>query len=956
MSTSAPEPKPVPTKKKYRKAVGSRLKKVLYLLFALFAVMGVNSVYLVSITLLEWSRDQTYQNYFYQVMFLGHLVLGLLIVVPVIGFGIGHIRNTYNRPNRRAVRAGYALFTTAILLLVSGFLLMRLDVYGVPLEVRDPRVRSVAYWAHVVTPLLVVWLFILHRLAGRKIKWKVGAAWLAVAAGFALVMALLHSQDPKRWNEVGPVSGEKYFFPSLARTATGNFIPAETLDFDEYCLQCHADIYKSWDHSVHHFASFNNPAYVVSVRETRKVSMERDGNVQAARFCAGCHDPVPFFSGAFDDDERLDDPDFDLSTHPTAEAGITCTVCHSITNINSTRGNSDYTIDEPSHYPFAFSESPFLRWVNRQLVKAKPAFHKKTFLKPLHKTTEFCGSCHKVHLPEELNKYKWLRGQDHYNDFLLSGVSGHGILSFYYPDKAKANCQECHMPLMASEDFGAQIRDDSGELKVHNHLFPSANTAIPFLKKMPPDVIAAHEKFNEGVVRVDLFGVRAGGTIEGELVAPLRPEVPVLAPGESYLLETVVRTVKMGHMLTQGTADSNELWLDVVVKSGDQVIGRSGGRDAEGEVDPWSHFVNSYVLDRDGNRIDRRNAQDIFVPLYNHQIPPGAADVIHYRLDVPSDVDGPITVEVALRYRKFDTKYMRIFQGEEFDGNDLPIMTLATDTMTFPVAGDASRVEPRADVPEWQRWNDFGIGLLRKAGASGPAGELRQAEEAFAKVEELDRADGPLNLGRLYLREGRLQDAVEALGRAARHDPPAPPWSVLWFSAQVDKQNGYLDQAIERYEALLAMDTEETRQRGFDFSKDWRVLDDLGVTLYERAKQERTEASKPQRLALLERAKAAFERVLTLDSEDLIAHYNLAFLYEELGDSGKAAYHRAKYETYRPDDNARDLAIAKARAASPAANHAAEAVVIYDLRRPGAYELAANVDGTADDETPEGSR
>jgi hypothetical protein len=28
------------------------------------------------------------------------------------------------------------------------------------------------------------------------------------------------------------------------------------------------------------------------------------------------------------------------------------------------------------------------------------------------------------------------------------------------------------------------------------------------------------------------------------------------------------------------------------------------------------------MLDRDGQRIDRRNPQDIFVPLYNQQIPP----------------------------------------------------------------------------------------------------------------------------------------------------------------------------------------------------------------------------------------------------------------------------------------------------------------------------------------------
>ena len=42
-------------------------------------------------------------------------------------------------------------------------------------------------------------------------------------------------------------------------------------------------------------------------------------------------------------------------------------------------------------------------------------------------------------------------------------------------------------------------------------------------------------------------------------------------------------------------------------------------------VDPYSHFINVYMLDRNGNRIDRRNAQDIFVPLYNKQIPPARA-------------------------------------------------------------------------------------------------------------------------------------------------------------------------------------------------------------------------------------------------------------------------------------------------------------------------------------------
>jgi hypothetical protein len=99
------------------------------------------------------------------------------------------------------------------------------------------------------------------------------------------------------------------------------------------------------------------------------------------------------------------------------------------------------------------------------------------------------------------------------------------------------------------------------------------------------------------------------------------------------LLEVVVRTLSLGHPLTQGTVDSNELWVDVTAKSGGKAIGRSGGLGDRREVDPWSHFVNVYMLDRNGNRIDRRNPQDIFTPLYNNQIPPGAA-AVHYAFTV----------------------------------------------------------------------------------------------------------------------------------------------------------------------------------------------------------------------------------------------------------------------------------------------------------------------------------
>lgn len=929
-----PENSP-PTRRRYVPAVGPRLRRLLGVVFGLFALLTVNSLYLVGIKALESSTGASYQNWFYLLMFLGHLGLGLVFVIPVIVFGLIHLRNAHDRPNRRAVWAGYALFTSALILLASGVILTRIDGLIV---VKDPTVRSAAYWTHVLAPLVAAWLFILHRLAGKRIRWKVGLRWGLVAAAFAAAMLLLHAQDPRSWSQAGPESGERYFFPSLARTATGGFIPPRVLDNDDYCQECHSDIHAGWSKSAHRFASFNNPVYLFSVRETRRVALERDGDVQAARFCAGCHDPVVFFGGAFDD------PDFDDAADPRGQAGITCTTCHSITHINSPRGNADFTIGEPLHYPFAFSDNATLGWINRQLVKSKPELHKREFLKPLHQSTEFCGTCHKVHIPEELNHYKFLRGQNHYDSFLLSGVSGHGVASFYYPEKAEKNCNGCHMRAQESDDFGAREIDESGILQVHDHLFPSANTGIAHLLELGQDVIDRHQEFNVGVARVDLFGLKRGGTIDGELVAPLRPEVPVLVPGETYLLEAVVRTLKMGHPLTQGTADSNELWLDVVVSSGGRVIGRSGGMDEGGSVDPWSHFFNIYMLDREGRRIDRRNVQDIFVPLYNHQIPPGAADVIHYALEIPRGLTEPVEVVATLRYRKFDATLMRHVMGPDYV-NDLPAMTLASDRLILPIQGGPAAPSAGVEIPEWQRWNDYGIGLLRKGGKT--KGELRQAEVAFERVEALGRPEGPLNLARVYLAQGTVEDqAVEALGRAEQFDPPAYSWSVAWFSGLVNKQNGFFDEAIAGFESIVAGDDEETRRRGFDFSRDYDLLNELAQTLFERAKRERGDDRRAERERYLNESRKWLERVLELDPENVPAHFNLSQVSRQLGDEQAADFHLAEYLRYKPDDNASDRAVALARARDAAANHAAEAIVIYDLNRPGSYGLADDGGGS----------
>ena len=437
----------------------------------------------------------------------------------------------------------------------------------------------------------------------------------------------------------------------------------------------------------------------------------------------------------------------------------------------------------------------------------------------------------------------------------------------------------------------------------------------------------AHQNRLSEVTRVDVFGIKEEGRIDGELHAPLRPSLPELVPGNRYLLEIVIRTTGVGHHLTQGTADSNELWLDVTATADGKLIGRSGDMDTRGTVDPWSYFVNAYVLDQQGQRIDRRNGQDIFVALYNHQIPPGAATVVHYLLEVPMNTQGPVTIEAKLKYRKFDATFLHHIQGEQFTGNRLPVTVMASDRVLLPLQGQQDRldVQQAPAIKPGERWNDYGIGLLREGNSGSSKGELRQAEQAFKQVEALGESSGALNLARVYFKEGQLDQAATALRRAS--DQQAPPWTIAWYSALIDRENGHLEVATQTLETIINNRFEAARQRGFDFSYDVRVLNELGRTLYERSRQLRGE----QQHEMLGQARDWFDKTLQIDPENLAAHYNLGLIHAQLGNNDEAGQHRALHDKYRPDDHAVEQAVARHRRENPAADHAAAAIAIYDL-------------------------
>src|SRR5580658_4584797 len=303
------------------------------------------------------------------------------------------------------------------------------------------------------------------------------------------------------------------YFPSSAQTKHGGRIPADYFIESDACQRCHADIYRQWNSSAHHFSSFNNQWYRKSIEYMQDVR-----GIQPSKWCAGCHDPALLFSGEFDRPIR------EVEVTPEGQAGLGCMMCHSITNVRSTMGQGNYLVEVPALHDLATSKNPVVQRLHDFLVELNPEPHRRTFLKPFMRddTADFCSACHKVHLDVPVNHYRWTRGFNDYDNWQASGVSGFGARSFYYPPKSQT-CADCHMPLAPLQDTAA------GPKMLHSHRFLAANTAVPFANQDQAQLDATEKFLKDKQVTVDIFALAPDSGPSSANTAVRAPSAPALA-------------------------------------------------------------------------------------------------------------------------------------------------------------------------------------------------------------------------------------------------------------------------------------------------------------------------------------------------------------------------------------------------------------------------------------------
>ncbi len=654
------------------------------------------------------------------------------------------------------------------------------------------------------------------------------------------------------------------FAPSNARTEGGGLIPVEQFFPAARCAKCHGDTHAAWSESLHRNAA-REPFY----RESADILLKTRG-IEFTRHCESCHTPVALFAGLLDSKAPRQEAPFTKLD----DEGVTCSVCHSITEARL-NGTGSYTIRRPALLAKEDGTPIFGDFTDEQILADVPA-HKRAVMRPLLKSPEFCATCHKVDAPPSLNGYKHIRGFSAYDEWQQSGMSQEAATPFYRREK-RVDCRGCHMQKVDSLNDRAAKQG-----LIASHRWLGANTAAPLFYGQHEQVEQIVEFLQRQQVEVDIFTVR--NETSGASAAQLRQDganqLPA-QPGDALTAEVVVSNRRIGHSFAPEVRDLYEIWVEFKVKDGGgQTVFHSGFIKPDKYLDESAHTYKAILLDEQSRPITRHQIWLTNAVAYNTALPAGRSDVARFRFLVPETQAGRtanLKLEARVLYRRFTQEYTDYVLARRGKSFTLPVVQMAealTELSPQPVMAKArAKIEPAVEA---KRWNDYGIGLLEQA-QYGPA------SEAFRKAAEIEpgNPDFLVSAAVAELRTERygpelvqLHKAAALIDSALKLNPTLP--RTRFYNALILRAEGKPEAAADELNALAR-----------DFPRDRQVQKELGATLYA--------------LGRVDGATAAFEAAVQIDPTDFVAYQFLSPLYAGAGRTAEAEHADALYKQWRDD-------------------------------------------------------
>ncbi|HEY0404415.1 MAG TPA: tetratricopeptide repeat protein [Pyrinomonadaceae bacterium] len=629
--------------------------------------------------------------------------------------------------------------------------------------------------------------------------------------------------------------GPNPFTPSNATTTSGQFIPGSKFISASRCAECHTDAHEQWSQSAHR-NSFREPFYQKNVKD-----LISQRGIEFTRHCEACHNPAALFSGALTKNSKIKRP-FD-------EDGVSCIACHSMEKATG-RGVGGYVMNEPALLVKEDGSRLLEDVTNQQILDDVPS-HRRAMMRPLLKEPEFCAGCHKSQVPKELNDYKFLRAFSVGDELQMSSFSKESPHPFYTRDKE--TCNTCHMKKEPAPLFDVAAKE--GQLK--SHRWAAANTAIPFFYKWQEQLDAVSKFLEADALGLDIFALRrksAGVGAAEEFIAPVNRSAFRIAAGDTLTADVVITNKNIGHSFPPELRDFYEAFIEfTVADDAGKVLYQSGFIKPNGYLDESAHNYKTYLVKSDGGFNDKHHIWRTKIVSQNNQIHSGRSDVTRYQFRVPKDLTGAMKLTARLRYRRFTRVFSDYALGHSVN---YPIVTMATAEQVLSVGDNKAQVAPvplpKNVMPDWRRWNNYGIALFDHK-------QYGLAAEAFTRASELDEKYRPMAVVNrsMALIELDDYDGAEALLEAVVKANPQN-MRALFQQARVLTKRGQLEAAEANIRKVLEA-----------YPRDRLSWQQLGELL----KIKRDYKS----------ARAAYEQILQIDPEDTGSHYNLMLIYRKLG-------------------------------------------------------------------------
>lgn len=412
------------------------------------------------------------------------------------------------------------------------------------------------------------------------------------------------------------------FGRSKLSTVSGTYLDGDAYFEAGDCGECHAQQYRDWRGSLHH-AAHHDPLYRAFAERARA-----EGGDELYLFCSACHAPNAVGAGEIPHREGR-------TTTFLTDEGVTCETCHSAKGVRRVHrdagANASLVLDD-SDVRYGPLTDP-----------AESEAHESAYSE-VHTRSLFCSACHTL-----VHPHNGLVIENTYAEWEQGPYAAAGI-----------QCQDCHMRTVEEsievartmkpiEVPGTAYVDGEQRPNVFAHLFIGANAN--------GERVGADEEHSSAAVR----RLQSAATIDLQVPREMRA-------GDILEVGVHVTNVGAGHALPSSITELRQIWIDLEITDvGGTAVYRSGAVDDDGRVDPEAVMYHSVLTDQNGDitylpwRAEKLAVENL--------IPPKATARELYRVPIPSNATGPLSVRAVLRYRSAPQEVL----DELFGKGKLPI-------------------------------------------------------------------------------------------------------------------------------------------------------------------------------------------------------------------------------------------------------------------------------------------